>query len=214
MKKFTLTILSASLLTTALVAAPGLAIMELGKGKKSKAWKLKKFNNGKSYTYSSSSSKYKSKKSAWKPSKYSSKAAKAKKHAKASQKKTPTWARSCGTSHPLAKGKLKLVDVYHFPVGQSAVPEDKWAGLDEVLKKLPKSAKILISGHTDHQGGWWKNRRLSCSRARIVTRHIRKLRPGMKVVMEGRAYSKPLVKKEETDEDRRKNRRVEIYRVL
>jgi outer membrane protein OmpA-like peptidoglycan-associated protein len=80
----------------------------------------------------------------------------------------------------------------------------------DVLKEFPER-KIRIIGHTDSRGPEDYNRSLSLRRAKKTVAELKKILPGLsgRVTYMGMGENKPIADNE-TDEGRRKNRRVEI----
>ena len=93
-----------------------------------------------------------------------------------------------------------------------------YSDLDKVVDFLLDypEFKLKISGHTDSSGDELRNKSLSQERADAIRDYIIILHPieEERVVAEGYGNSKPVVKEEITEDDRRLNRRVEfeIYR--
>jgi len=112
--------------------------------------------------------------------------------------------------------RLKLDSKVLFETGKS---ELKPEGI-EALKKLAKSISILkkgniiVEGHTDDVGETSFNEKLSLSRSKSVVTELKKLIPNsqFKWIEKGLGESKPIVKND-SEENRAKNRRVEILVV-
>jgi outer membrane protein OmpA-like peptidoglycan-associated protein len=84
--------------------------------------------------------------------------------------------------------------------------------LVEILQDFPKN-KVEISGHTDNQGGDAYNNKLSQQRAQSVVDYlVSKGMPNSKFIAKGYGKSKP-VAKNDTEEGRAMNRRVE-FKIL
>lgn len=109
--------------------------------------------------------------------------------------------------------RLNLDSQVLFDTGKS---ELKPAG-KEALKELVKSLKILewgnviVEGHTDDVGSATSNKQLSLARAKSVSAELKKLLPSQKFKWKEQGYGeeKPLVDND-SDENRAKNRRVEV----
>lgn len=105
-----------------------------------------------------------------------------------------------------------------FEENSAKLRPDMYSDLDKVVDFLLDypEFKLKISGHTDSSGDELRNKSLSQQRADAIRDYIIILHPIEKerVVAEGYGNSQPVVKNEETDDDRRLNRRVEfeIYR--
>lgn len=112
--------------------------------------------------------------------------------------------------------RLNLDSQVLFDSGKS---ELKPAGID-ALKKLVnsitvlKKGKVIVEGHTDDIGSDTTNNTLSLARAKSVSKTLRQLIPSTQFKWQEKGYgeSKPLVKND-SDENRSKNRRVEILVV-
>ncbi|MGM0579633.1 MAG: OmpA family protein [Bacteroidota bacterium] len=105
-----------------------------------------------------------------------------------------------------------------FEENSAKLRPDMYSDLDKVVDFLLDypDFKLRISGHTDSSGDEIRNKSLSQERADAIRNYIILLHPVEKdrVVAEGFGNSRPVVKNENTDDDRRLNRRVEfeIYR--
>ncbi|WMN11284.1 OmpA family protein [Marivirga salinae] len=105
-----------------------------------------------------------------------------------------------------------------FEENSAKLRPDMYSDLDKVVNFLLDypEFKLKISGHTDSSGDELRNKSLSQERADAIRDYIIILHPIEKdrVVAEGYGNSQPVVEDEETDDDRRLNRRVEfeIYR--
>ncbi len=105
-----------------------------------------------------------------------------------------------------------------FEENSAKLRPDMYSDLDKVVDFLLDypEFKLKISGHTDSSGDELRNKSLSQERADAIRDYIIILHPieEERVVAEGYGNSKPVVKEEITDDDRRLNRRVEfeIYR--
>ncbi|WMN06529.1 OmpA family protein [Marivirga arenosa] len=105
-----------------------------------------------------------------------------------------------------------------FEENSAKLRPDMYFDLDKVVDFLLDypEFKLKISGHTDSSGDEIRNKSLSQERADAIRDYIILLHPidPSRVVAEGFGNSKPVVSDEQTDDDRRLNRRVEfeIYR--
>jgi len=106
-----------------------------------------------------------------------------------------------------------------FEENSAKLRPDMYSDLDKVVDFLLDypEFKLKISGHTDSSGDEIRNKSLSKERADAIRDYIILLHPIDKnrVVAEGFGNSMPVVEDEQTDDDRRLNRRVEfeIYRA-
>ncbi|MFI5370504.1 MAG: OmpA family protein [Candidatus Eisenbacteria bacterium] len=121
-----------------------------------------------------------------------------------------------GAEAGLLTGVIRLDNVY-FETGKATLLPDSRTQLDELglaLKKHPE-LRCEVDGHTDSRGSAKLNRRLSQERADAVRQYLIDndgIDPNGLVAV-GYGESKLLVNPERNDEDRARNRRVEI-RVL
>lgn len=113
---------------------------------------------------------------------------------------------------PVKKGgKITLHNVF-FDYNESELRSESYPELKriaEFLKKNPKM-KIRIGGHTDDVGSKYFNKKLSAERAKSVAEYIVSLGvPTERITRAGYGEEKPVVKND-SDENRQKNRRVEF----
>jgi outer membrane protein OmpA-like peptidoglycan-associated protein len=105
-----------------------------------------------------------------------------------------------------------------FEKNSAKLRPDMYSDLDKIVDFLLDypEFKLRITGHTDSSGDEIKNKSLSQERADAIRDYIIMLHPIEKERVEAKGFgnSKPVVKEEVTDDDRRLNRRVEfeIYR--
>jgi outer membrane protein OmpA-like peptidoglycan-associated protein len=109
-------------------------------------------------------------------------------------------------------GKVALYDIL-FDTGKSDIKPESTAALEQIAKLLGDQPKLnlLVVGHTDNEGGYDFNLKLSVDRAQAVVTWLEqnkgiaasRLRPA------GAGYLCP-VASNHTDEGRAKNRRVEL----
>jgi outer membrane protein OmpA-like peptidoglycan-associated protein len=117
---------------------------------------------------------------------------------------------------PIAS-KIRFKSI-EFEENSAKLRPDMYSDLDKVVDFLLDypEFKLKISGHTDSSGDELRNKSLSQERADAIREYIIILHPiePERVTAEGFGNSKPVVKSEESDDDRRLNRRVEfeIYR--
>jgi outer membrane protein OmpA-like peptidoglycan-associated protein len=113
----------------------------------------------------------------------------------------------------VTKEKIELDRTVQFESGKSKLIDDSTKLLDDVTKVLQEHPEILlvqIEGHTDSVGSDRKNKKLSEARAKavrayLITHGIDKKR----LVAKGFGEAKP-VEKNDTEEGRFKNRRVDL----
>jgi OOP family OmpA-OmpF porin len=121
-----------------------------------------------------------------------------------------------GAEAGLLTGVIRLDNVY-FDTGKATLLPDSKSQLDELglaLKKHPE-LRCEVAGHTDSRGSAKLNQRLSQERADAVRQYLID-NDGIEasnLMAVGYGESKLLVNPERNDEDRARNRRVEI-RVL
>lgn len=119
-------------------------------------------------------------------------------------------------TEPLAS-KVKFESI-EFSTGKSNLREEMYADLNKIINFLYDNPafKLRISGHTDSFGSDEVNLRLSRERARSIYDYMVDFAgiDPTRVVSEGYGSSKPIVINEQSEADKRLNRRVEfeIYR--
>ena len=100
----------------------------------------------------------------------------------------------------------------HFDTGKAAILPDSEQVLSEIVKMLQQSPdlKLRVEGHTDNQGNAATNQTLSEKRAQAVVAWLTAhgIAP-TRLAAKGFGASKPLADNS-TDENRAKNRRVEL----
>jgi len=115
---------------------------------------------------------------------------------------------------PFGKGKIKLGSPLAlkalFIRGMAVLHQDSdLSDILELMRHYP-TAKILLEGHTDNQGDEKSNMRLSLNRAKTVKRFL--VENGIdetRIQVKAYAGRRP-VAPNDTEENRRKNRRVEV----
>lgn len=112
--------------------------------------------------------------------------------------------------------RLKLDSKVLFETGESELKPEGIDALKELAKSIAvlKKGNVIVEGHTDDVGDASFNKKLSLARSKSVVVELKKLIPGssFKWMEKGMGESKPIVKND-TDENRAKNRRVEILVV-
>ena len=115
----------------------------------------------------------------------------------------------------LADGRLKIIiNSINFRLDSARLEGNYQKTLDRlcyILGKFPEY-NIKIIGHTSSEGTLARNRILSRERAEAVYRYLVKsdVHPG-RLAFEGKGPDEPFISPENTEEDRRKNRRVEFF---
>ena len=119
-------------------------------------------------------------------------------------------------THPLTS-KVKFESI-EFDVGRAELKTEMYADLNKVVNFLYDNYefKLKISGHTDSVGDPEKNLQLSKERAQVIRDYI-VIFAGIveeRVTAEGYGDTQPIIPNEQTEADRKINRRVEfeIYR--
>jgi outer membrane protein OmpA-like peptidoglycan-associated protein len=109
--------------------------------------------------------------------------------------------------------RLNLDSQVLFDSGKSELKPDGINALKELVNSITilKKGKVIVEGHTDDLGSESTNNALSLARAKSVSKALRKLIPSSQFKWQEKGYgeSKPLVEND-SDENRSKNRRVEI----
>jgi len=114
---------------------------------------------------------------------------------------------------PLIAGESFILPNIFFEFAQSNLLPDSYSELQRLLAYLVKNntVKIEISGHTDNQGSEAYNQKLSMERAKTVYRFL--IDHGIdanRLSYKGYGKEKPIVPND-TEENRAKNRRTEIF---
>ena len=109
--------------------------------------------------------------------------------------------------------RLNLDSKVLFATGKSELKPEGLAAVKDLAQSIEvlMRGNVIVEGHTDDVGSEESNRKLSLERARSVSAALKKVIPGSKFKWseKGHGESKPLVKND-SDENRAKNRRVEI----
>ena len=112
------------------------------------------------------------------------------------------------------KEVLSLSSDILFNIEKHELSDNAKKRIGELVKDVPKGAKISVGGHTDNVPSKVGNKKLSELRAKSVADAIKSARKDVKVDAKGFADSKPVAdngtKKKPNFEGREKNRRVEI----
>jgi outer membrane protein OmpA-like peptidoglycan-associated protein len=114
-----------------------------------------------------------------------------------------------------SKGSIDLYGIY-FDIDKTDIKPESGKTLDEVasLLKIDRSLRLEISGHTDNTGNTQHNMTLSKGRAEAVVDALVKKYSVDAARLEAKGYgdTKP-VAGNDTDENRAKNRRVELRKL-
>ena len=101
-----------------------------------------------------------------------------------------------------------------FDIDKHELSDNAKKRIGELVKDVPKGAKISVGGHTDNVPSKVGNKKLSELRAKSVADAIKAARKDVKIDAKGFADSKPVAdngsKEKPNFEGREKNRRVEI----
>lgn len=116
----------------------------------------------------------------------------------------------------VVKSELKTGDVVQlksifFETAKSDLMDDSYPELDKLVDILEKNPKmeIRINGHTDSQGNAESNQKLSEARAKAVFDYL--IEKGISNEIEFKGFGSTLpIEGNDTDEGRKKNRRVEF----
>jgi outer membrane protein OmpA-like peptidoglycan-associated protein len=104
----------------------------------------------------------------------------------------------------------------NFDTGKATIKPDSLSRLDVVVEfmKHKQSARVEISGHTDNAGNPRTNKTLSAKRAQACRSYlISKGIAGGRITAVGHGADRP-VAPNDTDENRQKNRRIEVVEVV
>lgn len=113
---------------------------------------------------------------------------------------------------PIEVGQTIRINNLFFDTGKSELKEESFPELTRLIKILQESPNMVIriSGHTDDVGSDVDNLKLSKDRANSVKSYLIKNGiPEKRITSNGFGESKPQVKND-SDENRQKNRRVEF----
>ncbi|WP_178984213.1 OmpA family protein [Winogradskyella helgolandensis] len=109
--------------------------------------------------------------------------------------------------------RLNLDSQVLFDSGKSELKPEGVSALKELVNSITvlKKGKVIVEGHTDDVGSDVTNNTLSLARAKSVSKALRQLIPSSQFQWQEKGYgeSQPLVEND-SDENRSKNRRVEI----
>ena len=112
--------------------------------------------------------------------------------------------------------RLKLDSKVLFETGKSELKPEGVDALKELAESISvlKKGNVIVEGHTDDVGDASFNKKLSLARSKSVVVELKKLIPSnqFKWMEKGLGESKPIVEND-SDENRSKNRRVEILVV-
>ncbi len=112
--------------------------------------------------------------------------------------------------------RLNLDSKVLFETGKATLKPEGIEALRELANSISilKRGSVIVEGHTDDVGSTETNQKLSLARAKSVSTELRKLIPGkgFRWRERGLGESKPLVEND-SDENRARNRRVEILVV-
>lgn len=112
----------------------------------------------------------------------------------------------------IKKGKKITLENIYFDQSSPVLREESFAQLDELVKILKENAsiKIEVRGHTDNEGDFYLNVKLSKERCESVIKYLSsKGIPETRLSAVGRGPIEPIASNE-NEESRKKNRRVEF----
>lgn len=113
------------------------------------------------------------------------------------------------------KRKPIVLNNVFFENNKAVLPKESFSELDKLIARLNKNQmKIEIRGHSDGKGDEQKNQALSEERAKAVVDYLisKNIKPD-RLFYKGFGSSKPIASNE-TEEGRKKNRRVEFVIVM
>lgn len=112
--------------------------------------------------------------------------------------------------------RLKLDSKVLFETGESKLKPEGLEALKELAESIEvlKKGNVIVEGYTDNVGDTNFNKKLSLARAKSVVIELKKLIPSntFKWIEKGLGETKPIVKND-TEENKAKNRRVEVLVV-
>lgn len=101
-----------------------------------------------------------------------------------------------------------------FGFDESKLSSDATKAVADVVKDIPRGAKVKITGYTDSKGSSSYNKKLSTDRAKAVEKAVAKARSDLDITSSGKGAANPVEPNESGGEDnpegRAKNRRVEV----
>lgn len=111
----------------------------------------------------------------------------------------------------LEKDQAFIFKNVYFESNKTVLLPESYAELDRVAERLiTTESRFVISGHTDHSGDATKNLKLSEERAKAVYDYfIKKGIEAKRMTYAGRGSTEP-IDKNETEEGKKNNRRVEL----
>jgi outer membrane protein OmpA-like peptidoglycan-associated protein len=116
---------------------------------------------------------------------------------------------------PLKSGEKIVLNSVFFQQSKAEVMENSFPELNRIVKLMTEhpSLEIMLEGHTDNQGDWDLNLKLSQERVQAVKTYLveQGVEPN-RIETKGWGSTQPLASNQ-TEEARRKNRRVE-FRIL
>ncbi|MEO0898884.1 MAG: OmpA family protein [Bacteroidota bacterium] len=113
---------------------------------------------------------------------------------------------------PIKKGSTISLNNLFFEFGKATIQPQSFPELDQLAQVMEQNPAIVIklTGHTDNVGGDQDNLKLSLNRAEAVKTYLGEKGVLLsRMVTEGKGEAQP-VYRNNTDEGRRKNRRVEL----
>ena len=111
-------------------------------------------------------------------------------------------------------GQITFQGKIYFETAEATIKQESFNLLDEIAEVLlanPQILKVRIEGHTDSKGSETYNQKLSQRRADAVMEHL--VTAGVeaaRLTAVGKGETERLVKPDDTDEKRARNRRVEF----
>ena len=109
--------------------------------------------------------------------------------------------------------RLNLDSQVLFDTGKSELKPEGMEALKKLVESISvlKKGNVIVEGHTDDVGSATSNKQLSLARAKSVSSELKNLLPSKNFKWKEQGYGeeKPLVEND-SDENRAKNRRVEI----
>ena len=106
--------------------------------------------------------------------------------------------------------------VLHFKYAKADIDENNYPALDEVAQDLKKDESLIvfITGYTDDLGTYQSNMTLSFARAEMVQKYlVFKGVPKNRVIIRGMGKNDPVIENDK-EENRAKNRRIEMRLLM
>jgi outer membrane protein OmpA-like peptidoglycan-associated protein len=116
---------------------------------------------------------------------------------------------------PIEVGQKMILNSVFFEQSKAVIIDTSFPELDRIVKAMKENPtmEIMLEGHTDNQGDWNENLKLSKERVQEVQKYLASKGVNMKrIQVQGYGSTRP-VASNNSEEKRRMNRRVEVMIV-